>query len=225
MQVTSASSHAVLVSVSVSFAAGETTEPASSERVPNRVPDVGDRPRVERGDHDRHLRHDEFRPSTRLKALFERIDSNRDGGIDAAELGAIIDDLKQQDPTASLPSAEEALAKLDRDGDGTIGRRELKRALQSRWRERVQGGTSRALEPPAPAEPSSAPVQGPIVPRSASPAPQATPTDGPPKPPEESSQAPTMGRLVFVSATMVTIAIRAYASVAQATEAQSTARA
>lgn len=218
MQVTSASSHAVLVSVSV--AAVGTAAPSSPERAPTRVSDASS---AERGEQRRHHRHDEFRPSTRLKALFERIDSNSDGGIDAAELGAVIDYLKQQDPSASLPTAEEALAKLDRNGDGTIGRRELKRALQSRWRERVQGGASPALEPPAPAEPGSAPAQPPTVPRSASPAPQATPTDGPPKPPEESSQAPTMGRLVFISATMVTIAIRAYASVAQATEGQSAA--
>ncbi|MGE3177481.1 MAG: hypothetical protein AB7O32_08425 [Vicinamibacterales bacterium] len=227
MQVTSTSSQSVYVSLSVSVAAGKAgAAPPSAPTLPG-TPDAGaDRRAVERGEEGRRHRHDAFRPSTQLRALFERIDTNRDGGIDAAELGTVIDYLKQQDPSAALPAAEEALARLDRNGDGTIGRRELRRALQSRWRERVQewanSGTAPADRPPVnlPASaPASQPADSPAAPRPTSPVappPSSTPIDGVPRLPDGSSQA-TQG--FAITSVTVVVAIRAYSSVARTEEA------
>lgn len=198
MVVNSTSGQFVFVSVSVSAAA------MSGER-------SKDQPPVERGEHRRRHSHDEFRPTSQLKKLFSMLDANKDGGIDAEELTSVIDRLGKQDPSSALPSAEEVLAKLDRNGDGSIGRRELKKAMQDRWRQPVQelapGSTPKTPHPASAPSTSSTP-QTPVT------LPDA-PTDGLPQAPESAGKAPT-GQSLFISATVVTIAIRAYTSVSQA---------
>lgn len=146
------------------------------------------------------------------------LDGNKDGGIDAEELTSVIDRLGKRDPSVALPSAQEVLAKLDTNGDGSIGRRELRRAMQARWRERVQefaSGTTPGTPQPAAGPGMSSQPPTPVTPPSA-------PTDGAPRAPESAGTAPT-GQSVLISATVVTIAIRTYASLSQAPSAPATA--
>jgi Ca2+-binding EF-hand superfamily protein len=98
---------------------------------------------------------DTFHPSRGVRALFDRLDTNGDGGIDAGELGAAIDAIAASNPSISLPTAEEALAALDRNGDGSIGLKELKRALHAHRHARREGLEHRAQ--PAAGEDAGAP--------------------------------------------------------------------
>lgn len=209
MVVNSTSSQSILLSISV--ASASMSGAAAAER-------PKDQPSVDKGEHRRRHGHDEFRPTSQLKKLFSMLDTNKDGGIDAEELTSVIDRLGKQDPSAALPSAQEVLEKLDTNGDGSIGRRELRRAMQARWRERVQefapGTTPGAPQPAAGAGTPSQPPT-PVTPPSA-------PTDGVPQAPESAGTAPA-GQSLFISATVVTIAIRTYANMSQAPGSQTTA--
>jgi len=58
------------------------------------------------------------------KKMFQKLDANQDGGIDASELGSL-------SQNGQGPSADEILAKFDTDGDGKISETENKKAMES----------------------------------------------------------------------------------------------
>ena len=106
------------------------------------------------GLHRGHARGREFRE------LFGRLDSNHDGGIDGAEMDAELSRLAESRGSSDgLPTSDEVMQALDRNGDGSISARELRKALRHHHHEH-HGEHSTSVAPTAqpPAQPSGPPV-------------------------------------------------------------------
>ena len=131
------------------------------------------------GLHRGHARGREF------KELFNRLDANHDGGIDSTEMDAELSRLAESRGSSDgLPTSAEVMQALDRNGDGSISARELRKALRHHHHEH-HGEHSTSVAPTAqpPAQPSGPPVAtspASTAGTSATAEPTATPTVAPP---------------------------------------------
>lgn len=91
--------------------------------------------------------------SNRSQKLFDKLDINGDGAIDASELKSFVSDISSKTGTPAI-DADSLLTSLDSDGNGSISSTELKdngRKLFDQLREQLMG--SRLQSPPQPSDP------------------------------------------------------------------------
>eukprot|EP00756_Hemistasia_phaeocysticola_P051293 Hpha_TRINITY_DN26467_c0_g1::TRINITY_DN26467_c0_g1_i1::g.33874::m.33874/K13412/CPK; calcium-dependent protein kinase len=75
-----------------------------------------------------HIAQEMERRGEKLRSVFTRMDKNADGGVDAAELAA---GLQQADFPVSLPAARSMIQEFDRNGDGRLQFNEFVRMLSA----------------------------------------------------------------------------------------------
>ena len=95
--------------------------------------------------------------------LFSKVDSDSSGGVDAAELQSMLDDIAKHTGTSSSTSAADALKSLDSNGDGSLDADELDQGMKSLMpdppstmafaQSRSEGGMQGAGGPPPPPPP------------------------------------------------------------------------
>jgi len=63
--------------------------------------------------------------------LFDKVDSDGSGGIDATELQSLLDRMSGTSTGGTGTSADDTLTQFDADGDGSLGQDELEQAMQA----------------------------------------------------------------------------------------------
>lgn len=69
--------------------------------------------------------------ASRQQEMFNKVDSDGSGGVDATELQSMLDDIAKHTGTASSTTAADALAKMDSNGDGSLDSSEMESGLKN----------------------------------------------------------------------------------------------
>jgi len=69
--------------------------------------------------------------ASRQQEMFNKIDSDGSGGVDATELQSMLDDIAKHTGTASTTTAADALTKMDSNGDGSLDSSEMEAGMKS----------------------------------------------------------------------------------------------
>jgi Ca2+-binding EF-hand superfamily protein len=163
-----------------------------------------------------------------IRELFNRLDANHDGGIDSTEMDAELSRLAESRGSSDgLPTSAEVMQALDRNGDGSISARELRKALRHHHHEQVS--TTPATTPPATTTPAATTPATTTEPTGTTAPPATTPGDptssaGTPPATEPSTGTPT-AQLTYVQTTTFSfsmqVVVQRYMSVSVAGQNQS----
>ena len=69
--------------------------------------------------------------ASRQQEMFNKVDSDGNGGVDATELQSMLDDIAKHTGTSSTTTAADALAKMDSNGDGSLDSSEMETGMKS----------------------------------------------------------------------------------------------
>jgi hypothetical protein len=69
--------------------------------------------------------------ASRQQEMFNKVDSDGSGGVDATELQSMLDDIAKHTGTSSTTTAADALTKMDSNGDGSLDSSEMEAGMKS----------------------------------------------------------------------------------------------
>lgn len=69
--------------------------------------------------------------ASRQQEMFNKVDSDGSGGVDATELQSMLDDIAKHTGNSSTTTAADALTKMDSNGDGSLDSSEMEAGMKS----------------------------------------------------------------------------------------------
>lgn len=69
--------------------------------------------------------------ASRQQEMFNKVDSDGSGGVDATELQSMLDDIAKHTGTSSTTTAADALTKMDSNADGSLDSSEMEAGMKS----------------------------------------------------------------------------------------------
>lgn len=69
--------------------------------------------------------------ASRQQEMFNKVDSDGSGGVDATELQSMLDNIAKHTGTSSTTTATDALTKMDSNGDGSLDSSEMEAGMKS----------------------------------------------------------------------------------------------